>query len=80
MEEIPFKLHFSVSMLMDRKRALRGARHVIDTKSFGKAFLHVQQVCKHLLGKQNIVTDGFKDPQPCAFPAGLIAKWVRLRH
>jgi len=80
MDEIPFKLHFSVSMLRDRKRALRGARHVIDTKSFGKAFLHIQQVCKHLLRKQNNVTDGFKDPHPCAFPAGLIAKWVRLRH
>jgi hypothetical protein len=80
MEEIPFNCIVRLSMLMDFNTSPRRARHVVDTMSFGKALLQVQQVCTHPLGKQNTVTDGFKDPHPCTFPAGSIAGWVRLRH
>ena len=66
--------------MMDRIRAPREACHVVDTKSFGKALLDVQLVLKHLLGMKNIVTNGFKAPHPCAYPAGLIVGGERLRH
>jgi hypothetical protein len=35
---------------MDHNRAPRQARHVVDTMSFGKALLKVQQAFNHLLG------------------------------
>ena len=66
MEKIPFNCIVRLSNLMDRNRAPREACHVVDTKSFGKALLEVQQVFTHLLGIQNIVTNGFKAPHPCA--------------
>ena len=80
MEEIPFNCIARLSMLMDRNMVPRGARHVVDTLSFGKALLQVQHVFKHLLGGENIVTVGFKAPHPCISPAGFIVGWVRLRH
>ena len=80
MEEIPLNCIVRLSMLMDRNMAPRRARHVVDTMSFGKALLLVPQVFKNLLGMENIVTDGFKAPHPCAYPAGFIVGWVRLRH
>jgi hypothetical protein len=80
MEQIPFNCIVRLSILMDRNRAPREACHVVDTKSFGKALLEVQQVFKHLLGIKSIVTNGFKAPHPCAYPAGLIVGGVRLRH
>ena len=78
--KFPFNCIVRLSILMDRNRAPREACHVVDTKSFGKALLEVQQVFKHLLGIKNIVTNGFKAPHPCAYPAGLIVGGVRLRH
>jgi len=80
MDEVPFNCSAGLSMLMDRNMAPRGARHVVDTLSFGKALLQVQHVFKHLLGTENSVTVGLKAPHPCASPAGFIVGWVRLRH
>ena len=79
MEEIPSNRIVRLSMLMDRNMVPSGARHVVDTLSFGKALLQAQHVFKHLLGTENIVTVGFKAPHPCASPAGFIVGWVRLR-
>jgi hypothetical protein len=78
MEEIPFNCIVRLSMLMDFNTSPRRARHVVDTMSFGKALLQVQQVFKHLLGTENIVTDGFKALHLCPYPAGSIVEWVRL--
>ncbi len=50
MEEIPFDWIARLSMLMDRNMVPRGARHVVDTLSFGKALLQAQHIFKHLLG------------------------------
>ena len=80
MEEIPFNCIVRLSMLMDFNTSPRRARHVVDTMSFGKALLLVPQVFNHLLGTENIVTDGFKAPHPCAYPAEFMVGWVRLRH
>jgi hypothetical protein len=80
MEEIPSNRIVRLSMLMDRNMALRGARLVVDTISLGKALLHVQHAFKRLLGAENIVSLGFKAPNPCAYPAGFIVGWVRLSH
>jgi len=80
MEEIPFNCIVRLSMLMDRNRAPGEAHHVVDTMSFGKALLKVQQVFNHLRGTENIVTNGFKAPHPCAYPAGFIVGWLRPRH
>ena len=77
---VPLNCIVRLSILMDRNRAPREFCHVVDTKSFNKAFLKVQQVFKHLLGTKNSVTHGFKAPHPCAYPAGLTVGWMRLRH
>ena len=74
MEEIPFDCIARLSMLVDRNIVMRGARHVVDTLSFGKALLQVQHVFKHLLGAENIVRVGFKAPHLCASPAGFICR------
>ncbi len=80
MAETPVNCIVRLSMLMDCSNAPREARHVVDTMSFGKALLKVQLACKHLLGTDYTVTDGFKAPHPCAYPAGFIVGWVRPRR
>ena len=79
-KEIPFNCIVRLSLLMDRNRAITRAHHAVDTMSFGKALVQVQEVFKHLVVVEDIVTDGFKAPHPCAYPAGFIVGWVRLRH
>jgi hypothetical protein len=51
---------------------------VIDPMSLNNALLHFQRVFKHLLGMENIVTDGFKAPKSLAYLAGLAVESVRL--
>ena len=80
MAEIPLNCIVRLSMLMDRNRAPSRAHHVVDTMSFGKALVQVQEVFQHLVVMENIVRDGFKAPHPCAYPARYIVGWVRLRH
>lgn len=62
LREIPFTPINQLSTLVDRKRLPEHACHVIDPMSLNSALLHFQQVFKHLLDMENIVTDGFKAP------------------
>ena len=78
LREILFTFITKLSTSMDRKRVPEHACHVIDSMSLNNALLHFQQVVKHLLDMENIVTDGFQALRPLAYPAGVTVGSVRV--
>jgi hypothetical protein len=62
LRETPFTFINQLSNEMDPKRIPEHACQVTDPMSLNNTLLHFQQAFKHLLGMENIVTDGFKAP------------------